>query len=341
MTERIQQNVEPNYPVEKQQSALSWADYAADLFEDAFANLIGFIPNGLAFIYDELMKKIPVVGPLFEVQSVETILKLLTGITIGQGIARDLGKYCFRPIGYIVGSVFAPLLSRIKKSPKQYRGQMGEIIDELSGQTLLGALTALGAVSLGFYLQEGLGLSALSPMILMMSIGAGAGIGLITKAMLLLAVNMVQQANAANMRRNVQRAKSIGAKLKEYTKQKAKGKVYRVALDLIQQMNGPKSKETIDEFFNDQYESMIYHTNQKIDRHFDYLIDKACYGDIQAQKKLNALIPSKKINKFNAQSPLDEMLDRMFNQRMLMQLKDDIDNSYDRWRYSLPKPHML
>lgn len=312
---------------------MTWSKYFADAFEDFFAHLIGFIPNGLDIIYNDLLKKIPFVGQAFEIQTIETVLKLLLGITIGQGIAQDVAKYVFRPVGYSVGVLIGDTVVANFKEPQNYKGKIGEIVYQLSGQTVFGALFGLVAVLAGFYFSTGLTFSELHLDIIAMSIAVGASVGLMAKAMLLLAINMVQKANAANMRRNVKRAKTIGTKLKEISKQKAKSRVYREAQDLIQQMNGPKSQETMETFFKNQYESMVYNMNKKIDRHFNFLIDKACCGDIEAQKKLVALIPKKQMNKFSDKTPLELMMDRIFNHRMLFQLKDDIDNSYDRWRY--------
>lgn len=321
--------------LEPQQKS-TWPKYSADLFEDLAAQIIGFVPNGLGLIYDDLLKRMPIFGQVFESQTLETSLKFILGITIGQGVAKDIGQYLFRPIGYVIGQVLGSTILA-KVLPKVYRGKAGNVIYQLSGQTMFGAMIALLAVLVGFKLSTGLSLNNLSVSIVLLSLAVGASVGLMAKSMLLLAITMVQRANAATMRRNVARAKSLGTKLKQLTKQKAKSRVYREAQDLIQQMNGPKSQETMEAFFKEQYESMVYNMNIKIDRHFNYLIDKACCGDMEAQKRLVNLIPKRQASKFSDQTPLEVMLDRIFNDRTLFQLKDDIDNSYDRFRYQALK----
>src|SRR5690606_37438981 len=161
------------------------------------------------------LKNIPLLGTLFEVQTIETLLKLLLGVTIGQGIALDGAKYIFRPIGFICGVILGNTLLAQFKSPTAYKGKVGEILYHLSGQTVLGALLGILAVTLGFWISSGLGIAAINREILLLSLAVGASVGLIAKAMLLLAVNMVNQANAANLRRSVKRAKDLGTKLKE------------------------------------------------------------------------------------------------------------------------------
>lgn len=314
---------------------LGWSFFIADLFEDSFAALLGFIPNGIGSIYDNYLKNMPIVGKLFEIQSVETVLKIILGVTIGQGIAMDAAKYIFRPIGFLIGAALGSTILASLKLPSPYKGKIGDVCYHLSGQTVLGALIGLIAVVMAGVIKPELG--TLNTKVLLLSLVAGACVGLMTKAMLLLAINIVNQANAANLRRSIRQAKNLSEKLKEIAKQKIKSKIYQEAQDLIQKMNGPQSQENLEAFLQDQYESIVYHTNQKINRHFNYLSDRACCGDIQALKKLKMLIQKKQRNKFIDKSPLEVMIDRIFNQRTIFQLRDDIDNSYDRWRYQFGK----
>ncbi len=101
------------------------------------------------------------------------------------------------------------------KAKPQYNGSVGEVLYRLSGQTVLGALFGLLATAIGFSLVSGLSLSDMNMTVVLMSFGVGASVGLMAKAMLLLSVSMVNRANAANMRRNVKRAKDLSIKLKE------------------------------------------------------------------------------------------------------------------------------
>lgn len=320
------------YP--KLQNAFVWAKIVADIFEDLFAGIFAFIPNGLDSIYDELLKEIPIVRTLFEIRAVEVALKLISGITIGQGVAQDVAKYLFRPIGFVLGALLGSGLTFLKAKP-QYNGSIGEVLYRLSGQTVLGGLFGLLATSIGFSLVAGLSLNDINMTVGLMSLGMGASVGLMAKAMLLLSVSMVNRANAANMRRNVKRAKDLSIKLKEAAKQRAKARILKEAQALILQINSTQPQELMDAFFNSQFEAMAYHTYKKIDRHFNYLADRACCGDLQALKKLQLLIPVRQVNKFKSvKSPLEVMIDRIFNERTLFQLRDDVDNSYDRWRYA-------
>ncbi|MCS5708164.1 hypothetical protein CC99x_004530 [Candidatus Berkiella cookevillensis] len=320
------------YP--KLQNTFVWGKMVADIFEDLFAGLFAFIPNGLDSIYNELLKEIPIVRILFEIRAVEIVIKLISGITIGQGVAQDVAKYLFRPIGFGLGALIGSSLAFLKAKP-QYNGSIGEILYRLSGQTVLGALFGLLATAIGFSLVSGLSLNDMNMTVVLMSLGVGACVGLMAKAMLLLSVSMVNRANAANMRRNVKRAKDLSIKLKEAAKQRAKSRILKEAQALISQVNGAQPQELMDAFFNSQFEAMAYHTYKKIDRHFNYLADRACCGDLQALKKLQLLIPARQVNKFKpVKSALEVMIDRIFNERTLFQLRDDVDNSYDRWRYA-------
>lgn len=320
------------YP--KLQNALIWGKMTADIFEDLFAGLLAFIPNGLDSIYNELLKEIPVLRVLFEIRTVEMLLKLITGITIGQGVAQDVAKYLFRPIGFGLGALLGSSLAFMQAKP-QYNGSIGEVLYRLSGQTVLGALFGLIATAIGFSLASGLTIYDMNINIVLISLVVGASVGLMAKAMLLLSVSMVNRANAANMRRNVKRAKDLSTKLKEAAKQRAKSLILKEAQALIFQVNGPQPQEVVEAFFSSQFEAMAYHTYKKIDRHFNYLADRACSGDLQALKKLQLLIPVRQVNKFKpVKSALEVMIERIFNERTLFQLKDDVDNNYDRWRYA-------
>tara|TARA_R110002110_G_scaffold121431_2_gene297288 strand:+ start:121404 stop:122453 length:1050 start_codon:yes stop_codon:yes gene_type:complete len=301
----------------------------SDIFDDLGSGIVGFIPNGLDVIYNDILKMLPFIGEIFCVPFVETILKLFMGITVGQGIARDLGRFVFRPLGFMLGALLG---ATIKKVPSYNRG-IGPLLYDLSGQTVIGALVGFGVLLSTIQFTDLLTKSAFNLEMITISLLIGAFVGLMAKAMFLLSLNMVSKANAANMKRNVNRAKSLNKKLKEIAKQKAKSKILMYAQDLLLQVNGSESQQQLEAFFSEQYGKISYHTYKKLDRHFDYLTDRACCGDIKALKKMHMLIPNRKRPAPNGVSALDEMLNRIFNGRTLFQLKDDVDNTYDNWRY--------
>jgi len=309
---------------------LTWARTTSQIFEDLGSGFVGFIPNGLEVIYDNILKMLPFIGEIFCVRIVEIILKLLTGITIGQSIARDVGRFVFKPLGFMLGALLG---TTIKKQPNYNRG-ISLLLYDLSGQTVMGALVGV-CVLFGFmkftHILESVTLSTVD--LIGASLLIGAFWGLMAKGLFLLAMNMVSKANAANMRRNVNRAKSLNKKLKELAKQKAKSKILMHAQDLLVQMNGAASSSQLEQFLAEQYGKISYHTYKKLDRHFDYLTDRACCGDVKALKKLYMLLPNRKRPTPHGNSTLDEMLNRIFNGRTLFQLKDDVDNTYDSWRY--------
>lgn len=309
---------------------LTCARTVSHVFEDLGSGLVGFIPNGVEVIYDDILKMLPFVGDVFCVPRVETILKLFTGITIGQGIARNIGRFLFRPIGFMLGALLG---TTIKKQPSYNRG-ISTLLYDLSGQTVIGALIGLGVLFSLMQFTHILDSAMFHHLeMIVASLLMGAFVGLMAKGLFLLALNMVSKANAANMRRNVNRAKGLNKKLKELAKQKAKSKILMHAQDLLVQMNGAASQHQLEKFLAEQYSKISYHTYKKLDRHFDYLTDRACCGDIKALKKLYRLLPNRKRPTQQGQSTLDEMLNRIFNGHTLFQLKDDVDNTYDSWRY--------
>lgn len=308
---------------------ISWAKCFSDIFEDIGSGVIGFIPNGLDVLYDTILKRLPFVGELFSLSVIEQLLKLVFGITIGQGMAEFVGRFVFRPIGFMFGALFG---TSVKSQPRYNRG-ISILLYQLSGQTVAGALIGL-VVLLGiFAYQPAWSISDITPDWIVVGTMAGALLGLLAKAMWLLAVNMVASANAANIKRNVKRAKTLNQKLKVFAKQKAKSKILIHAQDVLVQMNGPDTQKQLEQFFEEEYERIAFKTYKKLDRHFDYLTDRACCGDIKALQKLYNLIPNRKKPVPKEGSPLEVMLNRIFNDKTLFVLKDDVDNTFDRWRY--------
>lgn len=314
------------------QQVLLWAKFGGSLTEDVSRGILGFIPNGLNVTYDHTLKEMMLLGKIFSHRWVEQVFKLGTGITIGQGLAQDIAHFIFWPIGFIIGALTGSLLAHQKRKPV-YHGQIGKTFYRLSGQTVGGAL--LGMVFFVILYQcfpallEGKGHLRSFALFAF----AGATLGLLSKILFLLAINAVQESHASTIRRNVQRAKELNSKLKMTAKHKAKSRILMQAQDIIQQVNGSQSQQYLEEFFEEKYESIAISTYQKIERHFNYLADRACHGDLNALKRLKELTASQSTLKQDEKSPLDLMLDRIFNSRAIAKIKDDVDTIYDRWHY--------
>ena len=112
-----------------------WSKYCAQVSEDVGRAVIGFIPHGLNNLYDFLLKPTPILGTFFSHRWVEEVLKLCLGITIGQGIALDLGRYLFKPIGFLIGA----LLGSFFDTTPKYQGIIGKILYRLSAQVVGGS----------------------------------------------------------------------------------------------------------------------------------------------------------------------------------------------------------
>lgn len=301
-----------------------WATWFADGLEDTAKAVLLFVPNGLNAIYNDTLKRIPLIGKFFAHNSVEKVIKFSTGITITQELGNDVSYFLFRPIGFAVGYLLG-LFNASRLAP-QYQGQIGRLIAKFSGQTTLGALLGL-LVSL---FQSPVSLHFMG-----MAAGIGALIGLFAKTIFLFALHSFQEANALAARKNVQRAKEINSKLKVAVREKAKSRILMQAQDIIQQMNGPQSQQNLAEFFQSEYDKISQSTHQKIERHFNYLADRACHGDMEALKRLQQLVLLK--GQDNDKSALEAMLDRMFNARAIAKIKDEVDSAYDRWQYRFLK----
>lgn len=322
--------------VENQVSSLTsivvWSKWFATILQDIGAALFGFLPNGLALTYDYIFKPVPFLGRFFSHPFVEKGIKLCTGITILQGVAADVGYYVFRPIGFLLGAVLGCSALLKQKQPPAYKGGIAKLFFRLSGQTVIGSLIAilLLLISDKFFHVAALSWSCSH---LLLAAVIGAVLGLSGKAIVIASVSAVNNANLAAIRRNVQRAKTLNEKLKKAARQKAKSQVLREAQDIIQQMNGSQSQQNLESFLEEEYDSFSENVYKKVDRHFDYLTDRACHGDVKALKRLQELIPTKPPLPGEEKNAFDIMLERIFNDRLLLQLKDDIDTCYDRWYY--------
>lgn len=301
-----------------------WATWFADGLEDTAAAIALFLPNGLNAIYNDMLKRLPWVGNFFSHKAVEKVIKFCTGISLSQDLGRDVAYFLFRPVGYAVGYLLG-LLNAGQLAP-QYKGKIGKFIGKFAGQTTAGALLGF-VVSLGFS-------ASFSTKVL--ATGIGALLGIFAKTIFLFAMHSLNEANALAARKNVHKAKELNARLKVAVREKAKSRILREAQDIIQQMNGPQSQQNLSEFFQSEYDRISQGTYQKIERHFNYLADRACHGDVEALKRLYQLLP-RQTDQMSEPTALEIMLDRMFNARAVAKIKDEVDSAYDRWQYRFLK----
>ena len=109
----------------------------------------------------------------------------------------------------------------------------------------------------------------------------------------------------------------------------AKGRILVYAQDIIQQMNGSAAQSDLADFFESELDIISQMTNKKIDGHICYLTEKATHGDEQALYRLQVLV--------NKKTDLNKLLDRVFNARAIVKIKDEVDTRYDRWHYRFLK----
>ncbi len=304
---------------------MAWGKYVKALVADVTANILGFVPNGLEFSYDVVLKNIPLLGRLFAHSWIEDTLKLVTGITIGKEVAKDLGEYLFGPLAFIFG---LPIALFTDKAPV-YQGEIGALFKQLSGQTVLGSLLgALAAFSAVYF--QAFEFAQLKP-ISSVLIGAAGGalLGLLSKTMMLVAMDAVTRANAASSRLNAKRAQKLAKLLNERLKEEAHAHVYRHARGIIEQIHGPQIESHLQSFFSQYHDKICEHTFSKIDRHLSYLSDRATHGDMESLKKLYRLykMPAQKCQE------LKSMLERILNNEEIFKLQDLVDNYYDEWTY--------
>ncbi|MFO1258497.1 MAG: hypothetical protein U1E78_08845 [Gammaproteobacteria bacterium] len=304
---------------------MAWAKVCGNVAEDTTAAIIGFIPNGLSNLYENLLKPIPRIGVFFQHPWVEPTLKLITGITIGQGVARDIARFFFRPIGFGIGAFIGSGGLADKGRTPHYEHQVGRALENVSGQSVGGAILSglvLGAAQF-FHPSWQFGLLEYS-----VAMSAGAGLGLTYRAMMLAAIHTVIAANAASTRLNADRAKKFATHLKALCKTKVRDSIKFHAREVIVQVNG-HPLENLDEFFNTHLENVAQSLDCKIDRHINLLTHKAVHGDFQALRRLASLYP----RKGKPDKALEMFLERVFNQRAVHHIKDSADTFYDLWQY--------
>lgn len=309
------------------QKVIGFAKYCAKVSEELGAGLLGFVPNGLEQVYDIAFKRLPLLGRVFRHRWVEQVVKLCCGVTIGQGLSSDIGRYIFWPIGFCIGALMGTGAAA-KSAIPVYQGQIRKFLYKLSGFTIGGGFIGALSVWVAINWIPALHTHAILQAELL-GIAAGALLGVLAYFMYLVALLFVMTNQSQTFKHNVVQAKSLGAKLKEFARQNAKGRILIHAQDIIQQMNGAEAQPHMSEFFEKEFEVIAQSTNKKIERHFNYLTERACHGDHQALTKLQGLT--------NRKGELDKLLDRVFNTRAVAAIKDAVDTHFDRWYYDFLK----
>lgn len=298
--------------VDYAQQVIEFAKYYAKIFEDLSVGILGFIPDGLEQIYDQGLKRLPLLKKIFGRRWVEQAIKLICGITIGQGLATDIGRYVFWPLGFCIGALMGMGMARYRVAPS-FPVSIKKFFYGLSVWTVSGA--CCGALTWPFY----------SVFIVISIMGWGALLGTILCGIYYIVLYVIQLKQIEKFYQMAQAAKELGIKLKEHIRQNAKGRILVFSQDIIQQVNGSEASLDMAAFFEKELDAITQPTNIKIDRHVKYLIEKASYGNIDALARLRSLV--------NKKSERDKLLDRLFNTRAIAKIKDEVDTRYDRWHY--------
>lgn len=155
--------------------------------------------------------------------------------------------------------------------------------------------------------------------------------GLVAKAALLFVIEMVMRANAASAQLNAKRAQTLGERLKLESKDKIRAQVLEHAKVIILQMHGQQSESQLETFFEHKIEEMSETAYYKVDRHLNYLTDRAIHGDITALKRLYQLYPR---NPQQRAQEIASLLEKLINEPdEIIKLKDRIDTLYDYWKF--------
>lgn len=307
-----------------------WGAGIAERFQDLSISVLCFIPNGLEGLYDSLLSRIPFIGAVFRYEWTSKFIKALTGIIPIQMVAHDIGRFVFYPVGYTLGVVIGLVLALFMPNLPIYRGRIGQVLHMIAPQTVFGALVGIGAYTLA---QPVLPAGMHQSLAILAFIVGGSVFGFIAKLMYLIATNIILTANAATIRKNVDKARSLSLKLKAAAKHKAKIRIVQLAEKTIQQINGQQLQSKLNHFFSEHYETISTHAYKKIDRHLNYLTDRACHGDLQALRRLFGLVPGRQTLTQAHNADLDAMLERIFNPRAITKMQDDIDTVFDVWQY--------
>jgi len=222
-------------------------------------------------------------------------------------------------------------ITQIKRLP-EYRGQLGEYLGAVSGQTVLGALLGAACLKLASLYHPSLQTVSLTFQHLLFAVCLGAFIGLISKSIKLAAINTVIAANAASARLNAKRAKKWCDRLSQKATQRGEERILDEAKKMIAQIEGDqiediRSSDVLSEFFTENLDEISQSTLKKIQRRIHYFSDRALHGDLSALKKLAQL------NNFQKNNKLEEMIDNIMDEEEMFIIRDRIDSLYDMWFY--------
>lgn len=218
----------------------------------------------------------------------------------------------------------------MNKQFTHYKNLISYYLIDISSYMFIGALSGLAFLFM-MLLTSDVKLINLSAYEYGLALAGGALLGSVVKIMMMVAVEMVMRANAASAHLNAKRAKTLGERLKIETKSKVQATVIQHAKDIIFQMHGEEEGFRLESFFDKKMEAMAQGLYLKIDRHLNYLTDRAVHGDITALKRLYRLY--RRSPQERAQE-IDNLLDRIINRpQEIEKLKDTIDTLYDQWKF--------
>lgn len=303
-----------------------WAINFACVAKDFSEGLLNMLPHALTLFYNQGLKGLPILGVFFARPSVEKSIHFCFGITLGRGLAADFAQFVFWPLGWLTGLICGLCLALFYRAPT-YQGGIGRFLYYYTDEIVIGALTWV--LLLAFLLwQQGKTLLIKNVMLVAL---VGLIVALLLKSLFIGVEKILKSAQTRVVQKNAAQAKALSAALKTQAKQRAKSRILKQAQDLIQQMNGSASQRNIDLFFQEQYENIAKNLCMKIDRHFDYLADRACYGDLTALARLKELLAS--ANSDVSQGLFNDTITRIFNVRELIKIKNEVDTLYDKWQY--------
>ena len=307
------------------QNVIYWAQAGGYVAQDMGRGILGFIPDGLIVIYDEGFKHLPILGAIFKIGLIETVIKF--PINLLQGLSADIAKFLIKPIGFIVGAILGSgMITHFSRSPN-YKGQIGQFLQKVSGQTLAGGLFGLLLLFVLPVIHPLFRFLKLSWPFYLAAIGGGAILGLAFKATMLFAMQAVEAANAASSRMNVKRAQKLGEILKKRTEGKIKEFVHQQVVNVLNKYHGEAALGYIDAFWHDNIDKLLQHPHKKIERHLAYLTDRAISGDLKSLRKLF------KLYREEGEDTLEMLLNRILNDRESFKIKDEADMLFDKWYY--------
>lgn len=164
---------------------------------------------------------------------------------------------------------------------------------------------------------------------LALGVGMAGGIGL--KIIMLCAIEMVMRANVASAQLNSKRAEMLGHRLKIESRDKIQAHVMQHAQAIILQMHGEQAESQMEHFFDYKMQELTEDAYFKIDRHVNYLTDRAVHGDIQSLKRLYQLY---RRNPQEREIEINQLLERVINTpEEVKKLKDKTDTLYEHWKF--------